>query len=475
MVSKYKGYGRGERLLEEHIPRFNNFLMQRMLIEASALKDQIQRFTIRTEPESFTIKFMHAETAYWAITFTHPVIQYIPECFRHITKNVPYYFEKGQWLEHVPSYIPNINHVAMNVVYNGGNGEFTNNTSGLFAKYIYVDGTPMTFYSYNILNRWHAKKKYLDESVHEYVRKCFDYCYWRFPTPLDQDEGSCIDNMIYATTSRIREVLIMRKTLVKIFKVEDRVESRTLLERDMRGKFAEVLLLCDDGIQFVSQKRHIFIPEHVIESIKENDVVNAVLIQVDVREKKKDMIMIGNMGVVSSKKPQAVISIILSKMLQNIEDYSSPTRITDVDKLRFEITNFFQTNYKFFESTQGWGKDIPEKVSESFVELFPMFIEDDGNVYQMSPTMITFLSTIHPKTLEDKKTLTTIVKLLDMLKINSNFWGSEAIGKLRTSDTYEEIQGNPSSLPNELLKAVPRIVNRIVYSRIFSRHYSHWK
>jgi hypothetical protein len=308
------------------------------------------------------------------------------------------------------------------------------------------------------------------------VRKCFDYCYWRFPTPLDQDEGSCIDNMIYATTSRIREVLIMRKTLVKIFKVKDRVESRTLLERDMRGKFAEVLLLCDDGIQFMSQKRgEIFIPEHVIESIKENDVVNAVLIQVDVREKKKGMIMIGNMGVVSSKKPQAVISIILSKMLQNIEDYSSPTRITDVDKLRFEITNFFQTNYKFFESTQGWGKDIPEKVSESFVELFPMFIEDDGNVYQMSPTMITFLSTIHPKTLEDKKTLTTIVKLLDMLKINSNFWGSEAIGKLRTSDTYEEIQGNPSSLPNELLKAVPRIVNRIVYSRIFSRHYSHWK
>jgi len=194
-----------------------------------------------------------------------------------------------------------------------------------------------------------------------------------------------------------------------------------------------------------------------------------------VRKKKKDTIMIGNIGVVSSKKPQAIISIILSKILQNIEDYSSPTRITDVDNLRFEITNFFQTNYNFFESTLGWGNDIPKKISDSLVELFPMFIEDGGNVYQISPAMITFLSTIGPKTLEDKKTLTTIAKLLDMLKINSNFWGSEAIGKLRTSDIYEEIQGNPSCLPNELLKAAPRIVNRIVYSRIFSRHYSHCK
>ena len=474
MKSEFKGYGRAEKILEDHIPQFDPRLAQKMLIEANVLKEQLQRFVIETEPKPFTIKFLHGETAYWTITFSQPVIQYVPECFRFITKNILYHFSKGKWLEHVPSYIPNINHVTMNTNYNDGNEEFGNNTGGIFAKYTYDKNIPMTFYSFNILMRWYAVKKYLDDSAHDYIKRCFEMYYWRMPTPQNQDDGSCINNLIYASTSKIREIIVLRKTLIKILEIEKRTESRNLLEKNVRGKFAKVLLLTDDGIKITTQQKRIFLLDHIADSLKEQDIINAVLAQIGSREKKIGTVMIGQIGnIVKPNDLQTLVSLILFKLMQNPENFSSPTKIITTEKLQFETTKTLQNNPIFFASMFGWGKDLPKKISSAIENLFPLFFEDAGDIYQLSPAVVSFISTIAPKMLQNKKFVLLIAKLFDTLKMNANFWGRSAITKLRMSDNYGEIQGDYSTFANTLLNITPRLINRIVYSRVLSQHFTH--
>jgi len=477
MKADFKGHGRIETLLEKHIPKYDNSLSTKMLLEAGVLKDQIQRFVIPTEPESFTIKDFHGETAYWEINFTQPVIVYVPECFRFITQNVLYHYEKGLWLEHVPSYIPNINHVAMFTNYNNGSREFENNSDGLLKKYVHVNNRPMTFSSLNILQKWYSKPSYLDDSIHDYVKKSFEYCYWRLPTRSNQDDGSCINNLIYATTSKVQDVLILRKTLVKILEIEPRKEERALLEKNhnYHGRFAKVLVLYDDGEKISSEERRIFLLEHIAENIKVNDIINSVIVQIGTQKNRRGTVMIGKIGkTVEPNNTECVLSIVLSKMLQTFEDDSSPTKITTKEKIEFEITKLFQENFEMFDAIFGWGKDIPKKVSKSIETLFPIFVQDGDDIYQLSTVMMTFLCMTAPEELQKKNSLVLRVKLFDKMKVNSNFWGIHAMMKLRTSDNYEEIQKTAPSLANQLLKMSPRLVNRIVYSRILSQHFTHW-
>jgi len=475
-MAEFKGYGRIEKLLEVYMPAFDKTLGRNMLIEANVLKDQLQRFVLNTDPPSFTIKDFHRETAYWIIMFSQPVIQYVPECFSYITWNTRYRAENNQWLEHVPSYIPNINHVTMYTNYNYRNAEFENNTDGILRKYIFEKNTPMTFYSCNLLLKWYAIKKSLDESAHDVIRRCFEMFYWRLPTPFVQgvDDGSCINNMIYASTSEVLEVLVLRKTLVKILEIEERSQPRTLLRKTIRGRFAKVQMISDDGENIVTNNKSIFLLEHIADSLGEQDVVNAVLVQIGPREKRKGMVMIGQIGeTITPDNLQAIVSLAVWRLLQHIEDYTSPTKITTVDKLEFEITKMMQSNSRFFESMLGWGKDLPKKISRAIKNLFPLLIEENGDIYYVPPGLISFISTSNPDVLQNRKFLLLIVKLFDTLKIDAHSWGKRPKSKLRLSDNYEQIQGSFSKFANTLLNVTPRLVNRMVYSRVLSQHYTH--
>ena len=72
--------------------------------------------------------------------------------------------------------------------------------------------------------------------------------------------------------------------------------------------------------------------------------------------------MIGQVGqVITPDNLQAIVSLVVSRLSQHIEDYISPTKITTVDKLKFEITRMIQSNGRFFEGMLGWEKDLPKK------------------------------------------------------------------------------------------------------------------
>ena len=473
MKTEFRGHGRAESLLERLIPHFNNELAQKMIIEANVIHRQLDGRTIPTEPKAFTIKNFHAEVAYWTIAFSQPVIQYVPECFKYITKNIPYHFDTRTWLEHVPSYVLNINHVTSQQIYNSGDSSYGDNSDGLFAKFVYENNTPMTLFSYNILLPEYSKKQFLEPSVHNCVQKCFELCYWRFPTPTIQDDGSCINNLIYSTTKKIRGVLALRKTLVKILEIGPRDNWNTLLEEPIQVKNAKVMLLCDDGEKLTSQEKWLWILKHISEDLDEGDILNAVIIQSVTGKKTKNSIIIGQIGAkVTPNDIHTIMSLTCSKMMQDVNSTTSSTKVTDINKLESTISDLFKNNSLFFAGIFEWKINM-SKIHKSADLLFPIFLENDNNLYHFHPTLVSFIATHSPQTLNDKQLLLLIVKLFDVLEINSEFWGRKARSKLRYSENYAEIQRRDPKFAKTLLDAIPRLINQIIYSRVLSRHYTH--
>ena len=487
-MSEYKTYGRSEDLLETYLPAYDNKLVQSMIQEARAQIDQIGRFMLKTEPESFTIKGMHQEAAYWEISFTLPVIQYVPQCFRFITKNPPYYWSKGQFLECVPSYMPNINHLTLLNSYNYNNPEFSDNRDGIIRKYVFDGGKTMQMSSLNNLLKGHHQPKHLQDA-HHVVRMSFEMCYWNPPNPPSSPRDSCINNLIYHSHGKVHNVLMTRKTLVKVLKIDDRKTKRDIfhdprLKSRIAGnlidvKDAEVLVLCDDGNNITSHKESMWLTEDVADSLNDGDIFNAMIVMGRMRNSKiAKPFVIGKIG--STVKPgdvKCILALVLWKMLQTLEDDSSPTLVGSMNQVNAKLTEIILKNYEMFSyenftpEMMGWTKDLPKKISKCIEEMFPMYQADGENIYQLSPTIMSFLACMQPEILQDRDKVLLIMKLFDKAYTNRKDWGDGAMMQLRTTQHYSDLQKSTSDT-NQILKVSQRLVNRIVYARILSQHWA---
>lgn len=373
------------------------------------------------------------------------------------------------------AYVLNLNHVTLLVNYHKQNPEFKNNSEGIIKKYIHEGGRKMTISSLNLMLRHEHKTRSLDQKAHPAVRSSFEFCYWNLPSPLSQPEVSCINNLIYSKSRQILRVWMTRKTLVKIISVKDRVEKRPILEQEVRVKFAQVLVLSDDGDKVQSEKMSVFLTEDVADSVSENDIFNAVLAsEINTNSRIGRSIIIGKIGkTVTPDNMKSLVSVVFWKMLQTLEDNSSPTLVGTVNQVKSEITNIVQNNSELFSAENfssemlGWTKDLPKKISQCIKELSPLFFEDDEKIYQLSPVLLGFIASNSPENLQNRGFLLSLVKLFDTIKVNANFWGHDAIMKLRTSIPYSSLQSSSLFSPQKILDNLPRLLNRMVYSRIF--------
>ncbi|MBL77276.1 MAG: hypothetical protein CL763_10205 [Chloroflexi bacterium] len=483
MKPEYKRHGRDEKLLEKLLPSYDNSVVQTMLLEAGVQIDQIGRFMMGTEPKSFYIKDMHGQESFWEMKFYLPVIQYVPDFFRFLTHNS--WFNKYGHLENIPSYITNINHITLLENYNHNNPEFGNNTEGIIKKYVSEKGAKMRMSSLNLLLRYNTQPKYLSEAQNV-VKMSFELCYWNPPDPKNV-LGACIDNLIYSTETKIKNILLTRKTLVKILEIKDRKEKRSIFysqlfqSEPILVKQANVLVLCDDGDQIREKKFNVFLAEDVADSLNEGDLFNAFMVMSRKSNSRLTMpFVIGKIG----KKIQPgdvkhVMAIVFWKMLQTLEDNSSPTLVGSISEAVTKITNIIQSNSEMFSSENfsadmlGWTKDLPKKIQKGVEEMFPMYQIIENKVYQLSPVMMTFLACYKPEILQNKEAIPLIMKLFDNAFVNQRDWDLTARRKLRTDQNYSDLQTS-HSINNQLIEKSQRIVNGIVYSRILSQHQTHW-
>ena len=488
-MSNYKRYGRSLALLEILLPSYDEKLVQSMILEARAQIMQVRRFMLNTEPESFTIKGMHMQDAYWQISFRLPVVQYVPPCFRFITKNPMDHWDSRTNLELVPSYIPNINHVTLFNNYNQQTPEFNDNKDGIIKKYIFAGGTPMQMSSLNNLLKENPLPKPLQDA-HDAIKMSFEMCYWNPPNPPSKPRESCINNFIYQTSKKVSNILMTRKTLVKVLNISDKKNQFDIFyNRGWNSKLAgnpidvrsaEVLVLCDDNNGITYDKTRMWLTEDVADSLKDGDIFNAMIVMGRMHNSIIGKpFVIGKIG--STVKPgdiKCILALVLWKILQTLEDNSSATLVGNMSQVSAKLTQLIQSNYEMFSyenftpEMMGWTKNLPKKISKCIEEMFPMYQKDGENIYQLSPTILSFLACSTPKILQNRDKIMLIMKLFDKPYINQKKdWGDTAKQSLETTPHYYDIEQKHLDI-NKIMKTAPWLINRMVYSRILSQHWA---
>lgn len=485
--AEYNPKNNSERkLLEKRIPNYSPELWADMVQECRSITEQIGRFSFKTKLEDrnsstqirpWIIKDGYGEPAYFTIKFSMPVIHYVPAAFRHL--HFQFNFTLHGSVEYTPCYFMNLNHVALSKQQQARNflpayGEIGD---GLYSKFMFEGGKSMKLSSSNVLLLG-ATKENVQVSEQDSIDKCFEYCYWCLPTPKKMKDVSCIHNLLYHKSNSIVRggVLQLRKTLLKILKIRGKFRLQILpTSKNIKCSSADVALLVDDGNAIFSEKCTLFLTGDIVDSSKEGDILNALIVTQNITHPKYTLV-VGSVGrpiVPGDVKP--LLSVVMWKALQYLEEDSSITQVGSINKLTSDVLQIIQKNaseFDIFYPIFAWEHNVKKKAEKTIAELFPLYVLENGDVHQLSPTVLSFLLTHAPEILRNKEAISTIIGIFSLMKTNAKSWGEKPRSKLQLS--VDESNHTSSFSTNTLLQNLPRLVNRMVYSRIFSQHYTYW-
>ena len=121
-------------------------------------------------------------------------------------------------------------------------------------------------------------------------------------------------------------------------------------------------------------------------------------------------------------------------------------------------------------------KVLNDNINSAIENLFPLFILKDDVVYHNPPALIAHIANFYPDALEDKELMVDVSMLFDTFLNNQKDWGPSSQIKLRTHEYFEKIQLDQKGTIdlNHFIRCIPSIANRVVYSRLFSQHWTQW-
>lgn len=475
-------------LFEKLIPKFDTIykkeLMTRMTRDCTSILQRVERLSLKIKSKDrddsnlirpWTIKGQFGDPAYFTIKFSMPIIHYIHPVFRLLHFQIGYY-EMKKDVEFIPCYLMNFNHVALSKLEKPPRSPyvFSSIGDGLYTKFSHQRGKYMNFSSSNIM-QFGATNENIQTLERESIDKCFEYAYWCLPAPKRIPDLSSINNLIYHSYSEIKRggVIQLNKTLLKIQKI-GRQETLQILPtgKTIKCNFAEVVLLVDDGEKIFSERRTLFLIDSIVNSFKVGDVFDALIITQNISHPKYSLVVGSISKPIDSGDMTPLLSIVLWKELQYLEENSSITRVNKISKLANNVLEIIENNSdeeNIFNPSSESNMDIEKKTEKSIEKLFPLYVIDNDDVHQLSPTVISFLLTYDPEVLRNREALLIIIRILNLVNPNSKKWGELARSQLQMSSNIS----NPltSATKNLLLENMPILVNMMVYSRIFSQHY----
>ena len=475
------------RLFETLIPKFDKLyrkeLKTDMIRECSSILQRVEMLSMKIKSEKrddsnlirpWTIAGEYGDSVYFTIKFPMPIIQHIHPAFKRLHFELGFY-EMKSTVEFTPCYLMNFNHVSLSKIQKPRNSPSIYGSigdDGLYTKFSHQSGKYMNFSSSNILLLGVSAEN-TSSLERENIDKCFEYAYWCLPSKKTMN-SSPIHNLIYHSHNEIKRggVIQLNKTLLKILKIGNKETLQILPNgKTICCHFADVALLVDDGEKITSEKRRLFLIDAIATSFKEGDILNAIIISQNISNPKYSLV-VGSVGKpIALGDVTSLLSIIMWKELQYLEENSSVTRVGKLSKLTNNVLELVKNNSKekdVLDISSGWNVDVEEKIKKSLDELFPLYLIDDDTVHQLSPTMISFLLSYDSKILRDREALITIIKILDLISINSEQWGESASSQLYISNKSDHLT---STTKNLLVESLPILVNMMVYSRIFSEHY----
>lgn len=464
------------KLIETTIPVYNKQLGLDMIFNTKQIVKDCSKISSTHSSnrqsislQSWTIAGAHGESAYFTLKFAMPVIQYIPSYFKPLHQM--FSFTKHNAAEYIPCYIMNLNHVALvKTVYQHKQAvpAYGELGDGIFNKAVYEGGRHMELSSSNILLSGSTKNT-IQTSSHDIIRRCFELCHWRLPASKNIKDTSTIHNLVYHRVNSVLNVLQLRKTLLRIIKIKKLPStSKGIVRKNMKWIVADVAMLVYDRDLISSEfHRNVFLAYNEFQTIKDDDILNVITVK-DVKDRM--LLIVGHTGSLSKADIKPLLNVVLWKLLQRIDEDSSITKAGNIHEISDLISNIVENNSgenDLFYPSFVWNLSIGN-IKKSITELYPLYMLHDDVVHQLSPTMLSFIMSTSPSILEKKETVQILINLLDILKINAHM--DEGESHVHTKNNTLRTMSQASKFPDLFLKSLPNIVNRMAYSRIFSRY-----
>lgn len=466
-------------LIEGSIPAYNERLLMDMIQECMSVVDGAEKLGLVDPKPSgdaespflkpWTIRNLHHERAYYTMKFSNPVIYHIPPLLGHLKQRLRMF--RTSVAEYVPCYMMNLNRVVLakfNPPY------YDNIGDGILGQFVLQGGMRMRLSSANVFMPGAAQHRSL-RCGPDTVKAYFAHAWWHFPLAQGMRDASCLHNLVYHYPSRVRQVVRLRKTLVRVLKIGRR-DSRAILNNEKAVACAHVLasLLVDNGRTLASEKRWILMRDGMSSLVKEDHILNAILVEPDITQP-KFCVMMGHIGSPMQFADGSILSTAVSianwSAMRDAGPESSLTEVGSIEEVAERVEKTIGNNggpEGVFELPWKFTHGDVKRVIDGFS---PLYVRAGGTVYHTPPSVASFVLAKQPSLLDNQSAVGVIARMFDTVEPSAKKWDVNAIGSL----IVKENKPSSASFSDALLAHVPRLagesaLSRMIYCQLLCRH-----
>ena len=260
--------------------------------------------------------------------------------------------------------------------------------------------------------------------------------------------------------------------LIRIISISEHYDTARVLHNNLKFCHAKVSMLVDDGDKISSEVRNVMLTKTIADSFKENEIFSGLILSQKIKNPRY-VLVFGSLGKkIESGDLTSLFSIVMQKELQYLDETSSVTFVDKSNTILENTLKLIKDNSNangVFNSSFKSNNDLKNNLKNSITELFPLYINDDENIHQLSTSVISYLLSHNSENLKDKKIISSIIKILNTAKINSKDWSNDTKSQLKISNRgTNPLTGNPLTL---FMESAPKLVHLMVCSRIFSQKF----
>jgi len=485
------------KLFEELLPRFDNRygqnLQGNLMDDCTSIKQTYEKLSTKFSKDvrsnSYTISFhttsnASQEASFFELKLPMPIFTYIPTKFgslQIILSNNRFLKNPGEdirvipgQVENMPCYTLDFNRVSLSKKgLKGRDPSIQKFSSGIYTKYTHK-GRFVTYSSPNILLLGGSiSSPVIDDYSKGIIDKCFEYAYWNLPSPKEE-KSSRLDNLIFHGGRDIfyHNVFKFNKTLIRILSIDkNHIDSLKILDKTLKFYTAKVSMLVDNGDKIFSEVHKVILTETIADLFKEGEIFTGLILSHNIKPHYN--LIFGSLGKkIEPDDLTSLVSLVMHKELQNLNETSSITFVDKLNNLSLTISELIKNNSNndgVFNSSFQLISDREGSLKNSIENLFPLYLNDNGNIHQLSTTVISFFLSHNSEALKNQKAISLIIKILNTAIVNSNDWSDEARLQLKISNKGSNSLTAPTV--SLFVESAPKLAHLMVCSRIFSQKF----
>lgn len=464
-------------ILRNLFPEANQNLGAKILIDSKYRRDEIELHSPSYDDRVIQIASLKG-TYCFRVRLRHPVLLLIPRSSFLLTSSLKSHenLDGTYNVGFFGAYVINLNQFTLFRVHGKDIRKYFPDyrnviTEDVCKSFTMNGGSPMELSSLNFLERNDSTSQNVLDETKFVVQKCFEYSYWRIPQYDIRNDQSTVNNFIYNNSKGITAYYSIFKTMVKIVQINDIKRDMHFVPHDFSYKEASVEILVESGNKFTTRLSRVLIAEPFASRLRIGDIVNCLLVSASKIYKliPPPFIVIGIIGN-ELKTPDCgfLISIILWKLNRIVSYAGKLCETKPIDDIKKEVRNMIMANKGIFD--QAWLENFDDMFVKSLKSLFPRVITLENKLICIPPTLIGYLLSDAPHALDDIDMLKNLSDLMNTIKMKNKFIDKHTRINLRTSEQSKHLQlsGTVNRWEN-LVNDIPRLANRIIYSRIFSQ------